>query len=689
MFEFGNGFSGWVIGLLVLLSVLVSWLQYSTLKAIPLKAKILAFTLRIASLLLVIIVISDLRYKKRVFLSDRKEVIVYRDISMSMDSLNLNTDFVTNLVSEITDTYNESISVRVVGFGSSIEESKNVTSFDASDYDLINRFTDFFELVKYHTDTKPDAAIIISDGIQTKGVEPFIDPKKSSPVLSILAGDTTSRVSLTIEDVIYPDEIFANNSFNLRTIINAQMLEGQVVTYEVKNSLDSVLAMDQITIQTEIERNAFINEIQFDENVENEILSITIGNDEVKSTKKVRINVLDNNVRVTQLSFILHPDVAAVSTLLQRMQYIRLQKTFVESSRTMNLQQADSVQLVLVHGNLSQINAVINQNKAVSIIGFLNQSSTAPVSGFLTDFDYSINQRELDDLYQKFPDDLTLLPPIVSYPTISLNQLIITEPKILLTGTIKEIDQQIPLAYYGQSEIYPSKKHIVFTSDKWYRWLNYTDESLNESAQVFFKTLIEWALSSSVNSQIEPIGWPNTWYNYQNYSLKVLTKSQLGELDSNIQLNVQLKDSTGRILSESFAEQSTDEGIKNVSIQTKHPGVYTISLVARKNGQFIEKIEKDILVESSNLELEKKIADPTFLKRWANQSNGRYLGYTNSLSDQNYAPVLATLRELDFDKVKQLEQIRVYRLKDSFWWFILLLITLTAEWLIRRLNKQL
>lgn len=685
MLEFGNGLDGWILILLFGVAILVTYLQYGNSSKLPAKSRIIAAFLRLSSLLILIVLLSDLTYKSREFIHNKKSVLIYRDISQSMDSLNRNSSFLRDIESQLHSNFGEFIEFNTVVFGSDVSDNK-LNNDELITSNGLSRFTDFGPLVEYHNDIQPSAAIFISDGIQTKGIEPFLESKSNSPVLSILTGDTTVFQSFSIVDIVTPDQVYAKRNFNLRTIIDSYKMNGEKVKLEVYDQENKLLDGQEVSFNLDRQRHAFISELNFAEIDESKLIKIRLSSSSKVIERQLSVAVLDNSTNVTLLSYVLHPDVGALNNLLRKLPSIRLSKQFIDSNSSIDLSLADSVDLIIAFANSTQVNGIINSNPAKSFIFFISNLNTQ-ANGFLTDFEYSVEASDIQDFNDLLPERLSNLPPLSSYPSYNLSSINLNDFQPLIMGNIKELSQQIPLAYYSISSTNNSKA-IVFASDKWFRWLNYPDKELNQQSAQFFQAILKWVTATNEQQIIDPIEWPKVWYDFQTYPLQVLTKNKLGEVDPSIQLSYQLVDSLGQTLEEAFAEKNTQSGINEFSIKTSESGFYSLRISAKKNAKVLQEREFNFYAESSNAEIENTIASPRFLEKWSDQTGGVYLGMISQI--ENTPDILdEALKKIGLNQVNRQEQILTYRFRSSAIWFILLVITLSAEWYLRRTKNHL
>jgi hypothetical protein len=674
--NFGTNVPSWLLIVLCLIAILIAYLQYRKDQNFSLAGRISLFSLRLISLLLLLVILSEPAIRTKKYDEIKNEIAVYFDLSSSIESeirSERNASIIQRFFSQ-NSTYPVNYSFYI--FGQNVEPLDNINSLES----VTTNFS-VTDLEKVHNHIKASSssmALVLSDGIHTTGVQPYFDIIGDKSVYSIVFGDTTLQSTLAIEDVVIPEKVYTDESFPFRTIVDTKNLSNEQLSiklFKKDNESYKLIADSTLILGSDSERISF-----------SEILTPSAKSDEMtikvevststKSTSRTKIiSVVDKELKVASIATSLHPDVAATRRLLREIKSISLSSInyFNEIENIGNL---DTNSVLIVHASLSNIKLISSKFTNIPVIGFINGSRNSRNRNYVLS---DINFDKETSFSSKLKIPLEALPPLrVSIPALNIEN---STP--LLYADIKEFNTSVPTIFLENGD----PKHIFITADSWYRWFNYPSASVKEYSQGFLLQLIDWVKSSNAQSRINPLSWPTNWVINKKYNLSLSVLDEVGRNDKDaiIEYNI-----SGEDLSEikNGFTKANAEGINELSANFNEEGAYSIKLKASKAGQVIDSTTVKIYVETVNLESEWKTAQPKILQTWVANANGENLGYADSL-EYNLAKFEDEIKRKGLDEISYIERIETIELAKTYWWFILLIILLTTEWFIRRTKNAL
>ncbi|MEX2435548.1 MAG: hypothetical protein WD735_02625, partial [Balneolaceae bacterium] len=201
-----------VIVITTVLVLFISWWTYSNMDSLIIWKKWALITLRASSLLILIFLLIN-PYTIRETISDRKPVVsIYFDNSQSVLMERGTYDgeeSYTELRQNLTDSFSDSVDLQINRF------DDHVASNDTIDGTGVN--TNLQAVIEHILENEGtvNAAVIVSDGIITRGRNPVFSAQSlSTPVFTIPVGDTSRVKDIVLSDVEYNNTVFTNTQQN-------------------------------------------------------------------------------------------------------------------------------------------------------------------------------------------------------------------------------------------------------------------------------------------------------------------------------------------------------------------------------------------------------------------------------------------------------------------------------------------
>lgn len=674
--NFGSSLPNWLLLILFIVAVVVSFLQYVNDHNFNRLHRLVLTGLRIISLLLIIIILSEpiirIRYDEEV----KNSISVYLDATTSAKPYFIDKDGINTLSTFLSSLENSFFDVSYFIFGQKVQQIEDLLQIQ----DSTNNFeiTDLQAVHNHIKASNTKLALVLSDGIQTTGSQPYFDKIDDKPIYSITLGDTIKRPILAIEDIVIPEKVYRNETFSIRTIINISNIDDDEMVFKLfKKEYDTfeLLADSSVTLAADNKRIALTRSITLTNEVNEAFIKVEVSSNGKTITRTKLIPVLDKELKVASIATTLHPDVASFRRILRSTQSVSLFSYNNFEQNNIALYQ-DTLDLVVIHSDLETIQRYSKVFTRTPMIAFVQQTSKQ-IARSIAFADVNFQKQT------SFTSSLGL--PTQSLPPLNVAIPAITLPNAspLLLATIKEFQTDIPIILADEA----NPKRIYLTADSWYRWLNYPDENIQNFIQNLFTQLVERAAYLSENNKINKLSWPKSWITNKYYDLSLSVSDEVGNNDKDVIIEYNIISDSDIEIDNGFT-QANAEGIHSLKVNFTKDGAFTIKLKALKNGELIDTSSTNIYVEALNLEDELKIAQPKVLADWTNSTNGKNLGYADSL-EKHLLEFNNILKDKGLNNVSYIERIQSYEIAKSYLWFILLIWLLSIEWFIRRLRNSL
>ncbi len=166
------------------------------------------------------------------------------------------------------------------------------------------------------------AVVIATDGIQNKGIDPrYVDDGHSSPYFFLALGDSSLKPDAGIIEVLNNKLVFLNNTFQVKTRIAIDQLEGEVARVTIERDGEPI---EERTI--EVKSDHWVEELRFDITASDAGLNrYSIRIDPMEGELNLEnnaasffIDVLDNRIRVHIIASVPHPDAGALKRAVEK-----------------------------------------------------------------------------------------------------------------------------------------------------------------------------------------------------------------------------------------------------------------------------------------------------------------------------------------------------------------------------------
>lgn len=674
--NFGTSLPSWLLLIFCLISVMIGYFQYTKDQNFSIFHRFLLFGLRVLSLLLLILVVSEPIIRSKTYDEIKNTISVYFDISSSNNS-NLRAEDTLTILEDFFPKINET----VVNFSFNIfgQEVQNIE--DIAELRTTNTSFEITDLEDVHNHIKSSnakMALVLTDGIHTTGIQPYFERIADKSIYSITFGDTTQRSAIAIEDVVIPDNVYADEAFPVRTIVDLKNISSESLNFKLyKKEADTfkLITDSTVSLNSGNERIAITKNLLATDNKKEVLVKIEVSSGDLITSRTNLIPLIDKELKIASIATSIHPDVASTRRIIGSTKSVLL-STSNYFNRIEAISALDTNAVLIVHASLFDIQAIAEKYPKTPLIGFIiNDSQRNNASYALADVTF---EKETS-FSTKLGIPNKKLPPL----RVPIPALTIADTSPLLYANIKEFRVDVPIILFKEGE----SKRIYLTSDNWYTWLNYPDEDIQNYAENFLLQLIDWVKTSKDQDKIKTLSWPKNWVVNKDYVLALTVLDEVGRNDKEAIIEYRILDDEQKEIQNGFT-QANAEGINQLTTSFTNEGAYSIKLKATKNAIVIDSSTVNLYVEAINLEMEWKTAQPKVLSDWTSSTNGENLGYADSLYEhlRQFENIIANQ---GLDQISFSERIETFEVAKSYWWFVLLVLLLATEWFIRRTKNAL
>lgn len=685
-----------LIVLLACASFFLSWWSYKHLHSVkPLKRYSL-ISLRAVSLFILLLLLLNPFFVREntdseqptiaVFLDDSQSMTVERGDYSGLDSFN-------EILDQFQDAENSNFNYEYFLFDDEIASGEELSG---------NGFrTNLNSLVDYirERETKYRASVIFSDGIITNGRNPiFAAQNLSIPLVTVPVGDTTDVQDIAITNVDYIQTVYTQTSQTFTAEIQQEGFEGDETIVQLLRDGELIETQNlsfnaQTTNQTVEFEQEFTETGFFDFEVR-----VPVKDDEFtdqNNNYSFTIEVLEDKTNILSLAFDVHPDVGSIRRIIGTDQQNELfSSTYLGNNRFVgvNPQEIDEeMDLIVLHGlpaiGSSLFQWIRNQQTPILYIATPNtfQILRSDVITDLTAFYISnVGFQQID--IQLEPFQTSVSHPILEIPQTGLQRFPTLRTyrgeyqtsslsQTLLTANFRGIESGIPVLI---AEDASTNRHASVSAFGWYRF----EQSQNPDTRQFFEQLItnlvSWTSTSPDRENLIIQPTKSVFSENESVELQATLFNERGEPepDAVIEAEVIFEDSNQE--SSVFRMTHRQNESYYAEIGNYPQGIYRVEATATKNNRTIGTAETRVRVSQSSAEFLDTKRNDALLNRLAEFTEGIFL----QDYDMNRLNDFIEDSDIIQSQTEVSEEI-VYVYHSSIWFFIILIL-LSAEWMLRR-----
>jgi len=679
----------------------IAWWSYSYLSSVKSWKKWSLIILRGSVFLILVILLLNPFFVDRNVESSEPSINVYLD---NTQSLTVERGAYSGLVSyrsaveSVMSGFDDQFDINYFLFHSGVNEGREIYG-DGT-------VTNLQSVIDHQLETQDETVVnlLFSDGIYTQGRNPVFSAQNlSTPLFTIPIGDTTDVQDIVISDVEYNAQSYTNTEQSFRVNINQDGFEGESVTVQFLKD-GELLQSEQIIFGEALSNHLllFTDEhtdpgfYQYEINIPGFDEEFTLQNNREQFT----VEVLDDKTRIVSLAFEIHPDVGALRRLIatdQQNELISATRLSGGQSMGADLTGLDSPpDLIVLHGLPDPDDPLldwIENQDGVPVVYFMlpvTRRNHLPLNSasFLNHSVEQLRGNTIDVhlLQEREPYSHPLLEfspqEFRRFPTVSTYRSEVQSSAladILFSGEFQRTETDIPIIITQSGGL---RRLAGVNAFGWHRFDRTANETVSTFYTTFFTDLLSWAATSpnQKNLAIDPI--KSTFTETEDIEIRasLVNERQQPETDAVIEVSVAPAENGENTSADTqrFVMRHTRNGEYRVNIGNLPQGNYQISGRATKADRTIGEDEARFSISQSMVEFITTERDDQLLQQLALRTGGLFL---NSYSAE---PILEYLEENSLDQVVETTTDETRYFSNSPLWFILAILLLTGEWLIRR-----
>jgi hypothetical protein len=690
---FQHSFPYLVVAGVAVVALALSFFTYRKQETIALPFRLFLMSLRALSFILLLILLLNPFFFKSEEVIKKPRLLVFLDNteSVSLQKGSYNGIESYNQVLEVLNfEENSGISVDLFSLGSSPRPllSTDSLTFNENETNFINGITQIQELENDY-----EAAIIVSDGIITFGRNPVLQASELSiPLFTIAVGDTSTVRDITFNNVQTNPTAYTDTQHLVEVEVKQNGFAGERTTVLIENQQGYRLSEEIIQFSGSEEVRTVRFQLPIFEPGLKQFFVRIDSLDGEWSTENNRtafsIDVVDSKTRILHASFEIHPDVKMVRSILSEDPNIELSTlTWIGGNRFIEPfpESTENFDQIIIHGKppTATIFPLFEELIQSPTVYFQLPESRKNLRVFpeISILENSGNQVFELDIVPKVADtDHPIMElPEIGYATLapikSTLRTMLTEvdATVLFNSAFQDVETPNPIIAVLERG---GLRRVEVAAWSWFTMY----QSSNEAERNFITQLISnmtvWAANDPDDRRLKVTPSKSVFNISEPIIINANLNNESGEVESDaaIDLVITKNDAEGR----SFTMQNEGNGTYKLTVNSLAPGMYTYSATARKGDRVIDEQTGEFLVEDSNNELINTIRNDDLLYSLANETGGKFYDYQNAngfWSDLDQ-------RNLLQNSTETIESY-VFPVRSAFW-FMLLLILLGTEWVLRK-----
>jgi len=632
-------------------------------------------------------------------------VIIAEDNSKSLDycpdSAYYHTDYAAamdELVGQLDDDYE----VHRFSYGSGLELD-GVVDYSESTTDMGLALS---ELAQRYYHRNVGALLLTGDGIYNHGANPqSVCESLTFPVYTVALGDTTVRRDAAIADVRFNRIAYLGNDFPIEVSVSANHMQGESTRLTVSRD-GQQLYSEMVTLGNEPHRSSIT--IRADKaGLHNYVVEISALHDELtlrNNRRIIPVEVIDGHQKIAIIAAVPHPDVAALRAAIGRNENYEVESFLATDKEIQSLRMGgkgafslNDYNLLILHGlpskvrnaNFDVAGALASGVPALFVLGsgtdlarfnalHLGLEVVAridrqnEVTAMLNrDFTFFTLDEAVAHRIEQFPP---LLSPFGDYRLGGMSQM-------LFSARLGNVRAGLPLVAVAQQQ---DRRYAFITGEGLWRWrlADYQANGSHESFDALVNKLVSFT-ALRVNKERFHIELRNLFSETEEVVAEAQLYNDNYELvnSPDVSFEVATVDEwrSGKVNKELMMNRNATGYILNLG--SLPPGSYRYRASTKLGGQSFS-AEGSFLVEDLQLEALNLVADHSLLNTLAATSGGAML-YPDQLES---LPEL--LKKRDDIKTVLYSETRYVNMLNLPLLFVLIVLLLAAEWVIRKLNYE-
>lgn len=698
--EFQSTLPLWLYVLLISATTLLSWWSYRSIQSVSPAYKYCLIALRSLTFFVLAVLLLNPVFRTEQTYYEKPDIIVLLDNSESI-SIEKGDYRGMETYQSVLDRLNlddtSSVSFTFFGVG------EHTHPLAPAELNLRSDRTNLNSAVEtvLRQQRNSNAAVLISDGIYTGGQNPVFDGRNLDiPLFTIALGDTASERDLVVNAVSANNTGYVDTEHPVSVTITARGFENRPFPVQIMRS-GTVLDSRTVTPGND----SFSTEIEFDLPLEEEGLQqyqIVIPPQDGEWTgsnnsRLFSIDVQEARQRILSVAFEIHPDVRFIRSLLLGDSNTSLtNRTWLKGSQFIEgpLEiDPDTVDLAVVHGfpasglppDVEQTIRELSEHRPVLIAALplfsgrnLEAVSSAPLPvdvsrppeyGRVT-LSSAVGQDQ-HPVMELPAIDYNRLPPLMA-PIRNLTP--VPGSVTLFNSDYRDESTDVPLV----SILEAGNRRLSYVAGYgWYRAAQHTDEEVRNFVSGLWWNLMSWTATPPDNRRLGIEPSKSSYSGSESIIIHGSLRNESGEMEPDADIDIELSSDT--METRFYSMENRGNGRYRLELESMPEGMYRFRAVARKGDRTIGEQSGEFAVARSNVEFINTTRNDRLLRQLAEQSGGRF--FTHDSLDGFWD----TFRERGLLEQQEKVNTTLFYPYRHWGWFVLVILLLTAEWILRKL----
>lgn len=522
--------------------------------------------------------------------------------------------------------------------------------------------------------------VLLSDGNQTSGEDFVYAFDKNNKVYPVVVGDTTTYLDLKVNQINVNKYAFHKNKFPVEVFLQYAGNKNITTNFTISNG-NSVLVKQALNFSPS-NKSQIVNVLIPADKVGMQIYTATISSSEneknkYNNSKKFAVQVIDQKTEVAIISSINHPDIGALKRSIETNASRKVTLLNIKNASELN-----KYNVLVLYQPTAEFKSVFETNKNLKIntfiitgnntdFNFLNQQQndlsfkmSSQKEDYLANYESQFNLFALDNIgFDTFPPLENLFGTITAKSNVS----------VLLSSKIRNVEINQPLLCYSESQGKRSTYLLGENSWKW-RAQSYVDKKSFDEYDVFIDKTIQFLATN--NSKKSLIVNHERFYNSGD-ALEITAQyfNKNYELDENARLTIVVTNTKTKQTKR--YDLLRDSNAFKVNLDGLAAGNYSFT-VKELNSNSTYSAGFEII----DFNIEKQFVNPdlTKLKQLAAITNASVFA-PNQVDN-----LIKTLLNNNDYKTIQKAIVKKSPIIDWIWLLLLIALSLTTEWFIRKWN---
>ena len=672
--------------IIALLIGLLSWYSYKKYSSISVTWKVILSSLRGLSLGILLLLFMNPFFKSSKEVAVKPKVAVLLDDSESTTVSKGNYEGLSTYRSTLAQLRNtpKKVEFTYFKFGSSVQ------NIDPDTFSPTQPSTNLFNAIETITTSNEGyvSAILISDGIITEGKNPVILSGNSTfPIHVIGIGDTSRVKDISIQNISTNATGFTNTVHSIEVDISQFGFDNQDINLKLTSGTTVIDRKDiSISKDKEIERVQFEIKLNSPGLKQYKIEIEPIAGEWIteNNSSGFSIEVLDSKKRILHIASAIHPDVKALRSILFEDQNIELSTyTYLNQSKSIkDIIPTDEYDLIIFQGRPPSVAIsefeISNSGYSSLFISLPNQNLTSTQWFNII----SVNSKETFEVHF-LPNDENSEHPILELPDIRLSTLAPIQSSINASNAFPDATTLYYASYQNISTDSPlisileqgNTRRSHFNAFGWYRMYLSPNSSERAFIKQLISNLVDWTSSDPDNRLLKVKPTKNEFNSSESPIINAGLINENGEVETAGTKEITI---SGANYDANFSMENLNNGNYRLQAPNLPDGKYTFNAVARKGNREIDTQSGEFLVNKSNIELANTIRNQDLLQSIASNSGGMFFDFSSVTEFWNNQSVSNNLVSRT-----EIQENYIFPVR-SVYWFILVLLLLGTEWLLRK-----